>query len=356
MRLLKKCMMSELQVACSTGGFYTNPTNGQTLSASSPLNISWDTSCLSTNAVDIYLYAPGTTKSLVHEWQNVQYSPGHYTATLEPKWWNSTSSVNLQLSIVQSGTPVFLSPLPAGPIFNATYTGSPTSDSPNDSGITDVGSMSTKHGLSGGKIAAAVILPLLFIIGLAVGYYLKVSRAKGQEKRKRWSEAVDKRMSTVSTDWKPMSAAGANAAFRNSMAYDSAGNRISAFSFGATRPVSEYPVDGGNAGFGARGLHASGPQMSQLQSGSRPSVTVGERKSRVSFAADVRPSADRRTVVSRVYRDGFAPPVPTRRDSDEISPTQTQGPFSLTQEDIRARVATGDDADLLPALSSTSRL
>jgi hypothetical protein len=36
-----------------------------------------------------------------------------------------------------------------------------------------------------------------------------------------------------------------------------------------------------------------------------------------------------------------------------LSPTQTQGPFSLSQEDIRARVASGDEMDdYLPALSS----
>jgi len=336
---------------CSTGGFYTSPANGQTLSANSLLSISWDTSCLSTKAVDIYLYAPSTTKSLIHEWQDVPYTPGSYKATLEPQWWNSTSSVNLQLSIVESGTPVFLSPYPAGPVFNATYSGSPTPSSANDSGITDVSSMLVKHSLSGGKIAASVIMPLLLIIGIAVGYYLKVSRAKGREERKRWSEAVDKRMSTVSTDWKPMSAAGANAAVRNSIY---SGNRASAFSFGATRPTSEYTVEGGSAGIGAKGIYNSSPQMSQAHSTSRPSLaSTGERVSRVSFAADPRPSADRRTIVSRAYHNAFVPPVPSFKDPDELSPTQKQGPFALTQEDISARVSGGgdDDADVMPALS-----
>lgn len=281
-------------------------------------------------------------------------------ATLQPRWWNSTSSINLQLSIVQSGTPVFLSPFPAGPVFNATYSGSQIPDSSSDTGITNVGSMSVKHGLSGGKIAAAVIMPLLLIIGLGIAYFLKVSRAKSQEERKRWSEAVDKRMSTVSTDWKPMSVTGAHAAVRNSMAYN---NRASDFSFGATRPSSDYTIDGGNAGIGTKNIYAyhtggidSSSQMSHARSGSRPSVnTLGERVSRVSFAADPRPSADRRTIVSRAYHNAFIPPVPSRKDSDELSPTQTQGPFSLSQEDISARVSGGgDDADVMPALSRMS--
>lgn len=342
--------------SCSTGGFYTSPTNGQSLSASSPLNISWDTSCLDTTAVDIYLYAPGTAKSLIHEWENVKYAPGSYMATLEPQWWNSTSSVDLQLSIVQSGTPVFLSPLPAGPVFNATYSGSPTSDGANDSGITNVGDISVKHGISAGDIAAAVIIPLLLIIGLGVGYYLKVNRAKGREERKRWSEAVDRRMSTMSTDWKPMSAASANAVIRNSLALSSnGGNRASAFSFGAMRPSSEYVTDGGHAGIGTKGMYTGevdpAPQMSQLRSGPRPAPAFGERVSRVSFATDTRPSTDRRTIISRAYHNAF---VPSRSDSDsdEMSPTQTQGPFSLSQEDINARVSGGDEVDdYMPALS-----
>ena len=248
---------------------------------------------------------------------------------------------------------MFASTLPAGPVFSATYSGSNITDASSDTGVTDVSATSVKHGISGGKIAAAVIVPLLLIIGLGVAYYLKVTRAKGREERKRWSEAVDRRMSTVSTDWKPMSAAGAGAAIRSSFAFG--GDRASGFSFGNTRPASDYTFDGGNAGIGTRGMHSetdSAPQMGQLGGGSRPAAT-GERVSRVSFAADPRPSADRRTVVSRSYHNAYIPPVPSRKDSDELSITQTQGPFSLSQEDINARVSDVDDVDVMPALSST---
>jgi len=351
--------------ACSTGGFYTGPTNGQSVNANSPLNITWDTSCLDTKTVDIYLYAPGSTKSLVHEWENVQFAPGSYLATLKSQWWNSTSSIDLQLSIVQSGSPVFSSPMPAGPIFNATSSssGSSITGGASEAGITNVGSVSVKHGLSGGEIAAAVIIPVLLIISLCVAYYLKISRAKGRDESRRRSEAIDRRMSTVSTDWKPMSISGASAAVRNSLAYN---NRASNFSFGAPRPSSDYTLDGGKAGIGTNGIyayHTDGnytSQMSHARSGSRPSVTSsGDRVSRVSFAADPRPTADRRsTIVSRAYHNAFVPPVPSHMDSHELSPFQTQGPFSLSQEDIRARVSSnsgggsgGDDVDVLPALT-----
>ena len=361
--------------ACQTGGFYTNPTKGQSISATSPLNISWDTTCLSTSTVDIYLYAPSSQTSLIHLWEKVGYAAGHYTATLQPSWWNGSSSENMQLTIIESGTPVAMNPLPSGPIFTVTYSGSPTSPSgTTGSGITDVSELETKKGPSKGGIAAAVILPLLFV-AICIAAWLKFSRAKTSEKSKRWSEAIDKRMSTISTDWKSMSAAGANAAIRNSMV----GNRSSSFSFGAIRPSSQFSADAGAAGIGSKGLymHDNGdpfgrndekPQMSQLRSGPRPPHplvnSTGERVSRISFAADTRPSIDRRSVASRAFHTGFVPPVPTRRDSgmstlddfdaaNAMSPTQTQGALTLDPEDISAKVSGVEEGiDVMPALSS----
>ena len=46
---------------------------------------------------------------------------------------------------------------------------------------------------------------------------------KGQRRRKRCSEAIDKRMSTIPTDWESISATGAQAAIRNSIAVSGVG-------------------------------------------------------------------------------------------------------------------------------------
>lgn len=349
---------------CTTVGFYTGPTSGQTVDAGSPVNISWIASCISSSAVDIYLFAPGAATPLVHEWANVPNTAGSYMATLEPSWWNSSSSSNLQVSVVQSGTPVFLSPAPAGPIFTANSTNSTSqSSSTSDSAagdVTDVQKLEAAlKGMSPGAKAAAVLLPLLFVFGLAAAYYRKVIHTRAQEKTKRFSTAMDKRMSTMSVDWKPMSAAGANAAIRASMV---GSNRASVFSFGAlreTRPSSEFATDGGHAGVGSQGIYGESNNafqpMSQLGSGPRPvssAVSQQTRTSRISFATDTRPSVDRRTITSRAFHSAFVPPVPTRQDSGELSPTQTSGPLSLSQEDITARVSTGDEVDdYMPALN-----
>jgi len=273
----------------------------------------------------------------------------------------------LQLSIVQSGTPPFLSPFAAAPIFTATV-GS------NDSSSGSVGSSAITqnvnnfwHGLSGGKVAAAVIMPLLVVGGLIFAAWLKFNRAKTEEKRRRFSIAIDKRMSTISTGWKSMSTAGAAAAIRNSIAVPGTNSdRVSSFSFGNIRPSSTVALEDGQAGIGTRGLNIpeksslDNSQMSQL----RPTlVATGERVSRVSFAVDPRPSGESKRGVSRAYHIGQTPlpPLPTRRDSSEMSPIQASGPVSLTPEDIQKRMA-GQEVearssidDYIPALSMMRR-
>lgn len=357
-------------IACATGGFYKSPTAGQTISSSTPLNITWDPTCLSTNAVDIYLYAPGAANPRIHLWETVDFSTGSYQTSLKPKWWNATTSVNLQLSIVAAGSPPFLTTLPAGPVFTATYTpsssGSPSPDadpSVVESAVEVVNNLPKDNHISKGKIAAAVIMPLL-IVGLLAAYlFIKLSRKKGKEARKRFSHAVDARMSTIAPEWAAISPVGAQAVIRASMAVGEGNNRASSFSFGAIRPLSTAATEGGHAGIGTRGIDTTTPQMSQLRSGPRTIVNHGERVSRVSFAADTRPSVETRrsqysTRTSRAFHVGYVPPVPQIRETGELSPTQTEGPMSLSAADISARMSGIETAPrpsvdaMMPALTS----
>src|SRR5260221_12009993 len=94
------------------------------------------------------------------------------------------------------------------------------------------------------------MMPLLIIFALAIAY-IKMKRERGKEERKRWSEAVDQRMSTISTNWNPISVAGAQAAIRSSIATDPS-NRMSSFSFGNIRPVSPATGVAGQAGIGLK--------------------------------------------------------------------------------------------------------
>ena len=353
-------------LACSTGGFYKSPTASQSLPYSTPIDIAWDPSCLTTSYVDIYLYAPGALDPCIHIWHNVYFPSGSYQTSFQPKWWNSTSSVNLQFSIVPANTPAFQAAFPPGPIFTVTYqtpsSGAPASadTSKPDGAVTVVnnGPFTDNH-TSGGKVAAAVVIPLLLIIGIAIAAFVKLRRQSGKEKRKRWSEAVDRRMSTISTDWKPISVAGAQAAIRGSIAGDPS-NRTSSFSFGNIRPASSI-VEGGQAGIGARTrtvLPGASNGTAQLRSSLATSQILAERVSRVSFAPDVRPTSEsRRTVTSRAFHTAIIPPLPDRRwegsqtptlnsDHESLSPTQTNGPETLSIEDIQAHLAGKDTKPL----------
>jgi hypothetical protein len=196
--------------------------------------------------------------------------------------------------------------------------------------------------------------------------FVRLRRQSGKEERRRWSEAIDKRMSTISTDWKPISAAGAQAAIRNSISVD-ANYRASAFSFGNIRPASTISVEGGQAGIGSRArtvLPGQSNGTAQLRSSLATSQTMSERVSRVSFAPDVRPSTEsRRTVTSRAFHTAIIPPLPDRKwevsqtltlnsDHDEsLSPTQTDGPETLSIEDIQAHLA-GKETKPLPSVDA----
>ncbi|KAG8951909.1 hypothetical protein FRC03_012340 [Tulasnella sp. 419] len=400
------------RAGCSNG-LYVAPTEGQQVDTSKPLTVSWDNTCMdpAPQKVDIYLNAPLSNSPEIHYWTDVDYAKGTVDLELRPKWWNSTSTITLQLNIVKANTPSFLTDFGAAPKFVAKYdataasaTGVPAAadTSVPDEPYTTVNNSYKPGGLSKGSLAAAVLIPLL-VVGVALGVYVKFSRAKEAEKRKRWSAKVDARMSTISVDWKSITPTGANAAIRHSMAMSqngSAGNRntqtSSFFAGNGPRPSSTF--DGGQAGIGAKwgnGIATEDPHMVQIP---RPrGSTIGNnpqaRVSRVSFAADPRPSlaAERHSIYDRssmfttnsvntptrpyhrsenASDDEAVPPLPpmsayyanqhgnAASDEIQLSPTQTHGPYTLTPDQIRARLGEEEgrpsvDGELLkmPALT-----
>lgn len=205
-------------------------------------------------------------------------------------------------------------------------------------------------------------MPILLVAAIFAGLFILKQRKRGKEDRQRWSVAVDKRMSTISTDWKPVTVAGATVAARLSMA---PGDRMSTFD--GARPISTMAVEGGQAGIGSHsGIDQTTPQMSQLRAGLRnPSTLTGERVSRISFAPDTRPSGEsRRSQYNQRgsrFQTSVVPPLPNRQEPGDMSPTQTNGPLTLTAEDIKARMSGQDNVarpsmdEVMPALSSKFR-
>src|SRR5258708_25557406 len=174
---------------------------------------------------------------------------------------------------------------------------------------------------------------------------------KRAEKSKRFSQVVDQRMSTISTDWRSISGAGANAAIRASMTVDSS-------AYG--RPASFLSTtESGQAGIGSRFnnmdlTEQDVPRMSQL----RGSVMAsGERSSRVvSFASDPRHSLEApqtpHTVASgsrRIYTRSFHQAQNFGDEDDihndlQISPRQSLGPAALSNAEIEVRASTGNES------------
>ena len=366
----------------SAGDLYTYPTASDTVNATSPVTFKWNTACdVSSSTIDLYLYAPSSAAGLIHAWTNVDFSTGQYTATLQPKWWNSTETVSLQLNIIEGGGYSFMSSSPLGPVFTATY---PTADmyattvengktvtstaaaaatQSADAVFQDVSNTSSHHGISKGGIAAAVVVPILFLIALAaVG--VKFWRGKEKAKRRRWSTA----MSTHSgLDWekgaqpgeKPQSILG-----RPSMSTIARPHSLAA--------SSTFAVENNMAGAGAGGFarpdlaglrSASVDNVHQLQAPRQSRISFAEqtrpdRRSRLSFGGDLRPTvsngsgstpvfrmaagsksaSELSTPRSKAYATGSA--LDDQEEEINISPSQMQGPHAFAEAEMR-RVGQG---------------
>ncbi|KAI6102597.1 hypothetical protein EDD16DRAFT_1715953 [Pisolithus croceorrhizus] len=237
-------------------------------------------------------------------------------------------STSLHLSIVTSGTQPFLSPFPAGPVFIATYTAPTSGSTPANANlstpdtVTYVNNFPTPSSLTSGKIAAGVLVPP-FLIGLGVAYYFKVSRVKAKEKTQRFSQAIDGRMSTISSDWTSISAAGTSAPIRKSIAVPSGPRAPSAFSLGSIRSISSVVIEDETASE-RRSTSMDGCYSKYVTASPGPSYC---RFWRTGIQGLVR------------RRRSSSLPCPTRQDADDLSPIQTEGAFSLTPEDITARIS-----------------
>lgn len=287
-----------------------------------------------TSTVDINLYSSGST-GLIQSFRGLTYSQGTYTATLLPRWWNSTTTANLQINIVNSGVS-WATTGPAGPVWTVTYPASAMFSTTTDQGgavktntagvaiatnsgeaiIQNVTNTQQGGGPSKGAIAAAVIVPLIVIAALAA-VAVRFWRAREAEKRRRWSQALSHHSAM---EWEKGARSGEKTQSilgRPSMSTymrggDGAGGRASM----ATSSV--YAVENNMAGAGAAGL--ARPNLTGLRSVSADNVNASTaslrssvvmpngdvRQSRISFAESARP--DRRSRMS--FGGDIRPPNP----------------------------------------------
>lgn len=302
---------------------YLFPTQGANITSSADVTFKWDTTCLpTTTSIDLYLYT--SSQGLLHSFPGVEYAKGEYNAgQFDPKWWNYTTKASVYLSIVDANQPRFLSDIPLGPTFQlytakeqlsttivqggttivaaasaviasskaaakatatASVNGTAAGAASDDPGMFS-SAIAPPGGLSKAVMAVAIVVPIV-VVALLVGLYVKFARLREQEKRKRWSEHVDKRMSVISADWRQgaprgslISQGGARpmSMARSSMVSGAGARPTSTW----TRDSSVYAVENNTAGRGAVGYRNGPPPPGarpHSMSGGRPqSMLSGDR-------------------------------------------------------------------------------
>ncbi|KAG9054493.1 hypothetical protein FS842_004977 [Serendipita sp. 407] len=282
----------------ATCKLYKSPIWNQRVNSSTPVSFKWDPACLDEDTAYVTLKLL-SSRGEVFRWEYVDGKAGNYDTELNADWWDQGLEVPLQVAIMAQDEPIFLSPYPAGPIFTAVNSNPPASSlsvaATTASGAhtqTSVTHLSNFAGGGGtlnvasyvssqraghrGRVAAAVVVPLLLAIALAVGGYVFWSRRNTFRRRQQWADNIDKRMSRISSDWQSISAAEA----RGSV-HGSAAARPSLHS-ARERTKSEYSrrstsmLGGGVAGVGATNDGRS-PIFDKFNSSSRSSGLTREK-------------------------------------------------------------------------------
>lgn len=294
---------------------YTSPLSTSTLPVFTPLTLTWDPSCLSlsTSTIDLYLEVINnqSTSTPVHEWTGIVYSSGKLETTFNPSWWNASTGageVNAQLLIVATGSEIWETSAPVGPQFLITYNGSYPSVTSSGNlpaytgpSVESVAAPSTST-ISGGKLAAAVAIPLLVIVGLLAAY-VGWNKWKKREVKKRWSAVIDQRMSMISQGtWAaPGSRPSSHFSQRPGSQYSTTAPRSPLAPPGSPRAQGTHrPSPSSSSSFHSPSRHHHAPSLapsllslSTTSTPSPPSPSKGpfDRSSKISFGTDVRPSS-----------------------------------------------------------------
>ena len=374
--------------ACNlaSGDLYNYPNASSIIDATQPLTFKWDTTCpITSSNVDLYLYEPTSSAGLIHVWEGVPFSDGQYTAILLPKWWNDTTTASLQLSIITSGAAAWDTSSPAGPVFTANYAASAMFATTTEDGslktstvaaaatqsadavFQNVASTQSHKGPAKGAIVAAVLVPLIVLAGVAA-VAVRFWRAREQEKRRRWSQAL----STHSNlEWEKGAHSGEKPG--SILGRPSTHHSVRPMSFATS---SVYGIENNMAGAGAAinfprpsvgpRSHSAENVNSPNRASVRSSVVMPDgqiRQSRISFADIARPERRSRLSLGGDLRPNTSGPpglfripgatksatelgTPNRKpvarsiadDEEEdmnISPSQLQGPQAFADSEMR---------------------
>lgn len=175
---------------CHSKDIYLAPSLGQSIGGRS-FDVSWKPDCIKSSKLDIYLFSRHDPITLpLHAWLGLNTEEGSKSLPLDSSWWNGTSNLVANLQFVPSGSQPWETSIPLGPTWYL------KGDNNNKSGRLDASSAwsngkvtdynDKNSDLSNGALAAAVILPILALLGLIVAAFMwnRHKIAKREEARR----------------------------------------------------------------------------------------------------------------------------------------------------------------------------
>ncbi|WFD19675.1 hypothetical protein MCAP1_001911 [Malassezia caprae] len=186
--------------ACHSKDLYRSPKPGQVVS-NSALSLRWNADCIDSGTFDVYLYSQHQSTSLpVHAWLGLSTDDGAKSVPLQAQWWNHTQNMVVNLQFVPGGSQPWESPYPLSPSWTLGDTGDSNMgiDASVVSSNNDVTRYATPDNLSLGKLAAAVVLPILALIAVLVGGFLWQRKRQARREAERRERSLSYAQSTIS--------------------------------------------------------------------------------------------------------------------------------------------------------------
>lgn len=186
--------------ACYSKDLYQSPTPGQVVSDNA-LSLRWNPDCIESSTFDVYLYSQHQSTSLpVHAWLGLSTAAGAKSVPLQAQWWNHTQNMAVNLQFVPGGSQPWESPYPLSPSWTLGNAGN--SDVGIDASVVssnnDVTRYATLDSLSPGKLAAAVVLPILALIAVLVGGFLWQRKRQARRNAERHERSMSYAQSATS--------------------------------------------------------------------------------------------------------------------------------------------------------------
>ncbi|WFD30504.1 hypothetical protein MSPP1_001525 [Malassezia sp. CBS 17886] len=159
--------------ACRSADLYVAPGKDASV-APGATTLKWNPKCINGDSIDIYLYSQMQQTSMlpIHAWMGVPSRAGSLPVTLRPEWWNGTTTAITNLHFVPSGAQPWQTAYPLSPMWtmsNPDGTGTDAHLSHSDY-ITTYPKSGAK--IASGSLAAAVVVPVVFVLGLVAGGFL----------------------------------------------------------------------------------------------------------------------------------------------------------------------------------------